>query len=155
MALISHAQIQLMEAKRQLETQVALHQKTKELLNVAQLEVNALRLQLGSSNTRLALGSPPTPTIRGWCTCWHMHTHVHTLPYRVLSSAAKQCNTYRNAYMLKCIVFKLVINESYDLWDMHSKAYLWVLDVKCSWVVVKLPCNDWALKGPYTCYFEM
>uniref|UniRef100_A0A3Q3LFU0 Nucleoprotein TPR n=1 Tax=Mastacembelus armatus TaxID=205130 RepID=A0A3Q3LFU0_9TELE len=42
-------EIQLMEAKRQLETQSSLHQKTKELLNTAELELNTLRLQQGSS----------------------------------------------------------------------------------------------------------
>ncbi|XP_076007357.1 translocated promoter region b, nuclear basket protein [Genypterus blacodes] len=63
--LIRNQDIQLMEAKRQLETQVALHQKTKELLNTSQLEVDALRMQLGSSDTRLTLSSPSTPTIRG------------------------------------------------------------------------------------------
>uniref|UniRef100_A0A8C4ITP2 Nucleoprotein TPR n=1 Tax=Dicentrarchus labrax TaxID=13489 RepID=A0A8C4ITP2_DICLA len=41
--------IQLMDAKRQLESQVALQQKTKELLNAAELELNTLRLQQGSS----------------------------------------------------------------------------------------------------------
>ncbi|XP_070764710.1 translocated promoter region b, nuclear basket protein [Enoplosus armatus] len=58
-------EIQLMDAKRQLETQVALHQKTKELLNAAELEVNTLRLQQGSSEARHILSSPSTPIIRG------------------------------------------------------------------------------------------
>uniref|UniRef100_A0A3B4X1R9 Nucleoprotein TPR n=1 Tax=Seriola lalandi dorsalis TaxID=1841481 RepID=A0A3B4X1R9_SERLL len=38
---------ELMEAKRQLEIQVALHQKTKELLNAAELELNTHRLHQG------------------------------------------------------------------------------------------------------------
>lgn len=63
--VISRAQIQLMDAKRQLETQVALQQKTKEVLNAAELELNALRLQQGSSEARLTLSSPSTPIIRG------------------------------------------------------------------------------------------
>ncbi len=66
MSLISYAQIQLMEAKRQLETQVTLHQKTKEVLNAAELELNTLRLQQGSSEARHSLSSPSTPIIRGW-----------------------------------------------------------------------------------------
>uniref|UniRef100_A0A672JGB2 Nucleoprotein TPR n=1 Tax=Salarias fasciatus TaxID=181472 RepID=A0A672JGB2_SALFA len=41
--LTRNHEIQLMDAKRQLETQVASHQKTKELLNAAELELNALR----------------------------------------------------------------------------------------------------------------
>uniref|UniRef100_UPI003AADA419 translocated promoter region b, nuclear basket protein n=1 Tax=Centroberyx gerrardi TaxID=166262 RepID=UPI003AADA419 len=61
--LSRNQEIQLIDAKRQLETQVALHQKTRELLNAAQLEVNALRLQQGSSEARLTLSSPSTPTV--------------------------------------------------------------------------------------------
>ncbi|XP_041791081.1 translocated promoter region b, nuclear basket protein [Chelmon rostratus] len=63
--LTRNQEIQLMDAKRQLETQVALQQKTKEVLNAAELELNALRLQQGSSEARLTLSSPSTPIIRG------------------------------------------------------------------------------------------
>ncbi|KAK5623407.1 hypothetical protein CRENBAI_014854 [Crenichthys baileyi] len=58
-------EIQLMDVKRQLETQVALHQKTKELLNAAELELNTLRMQQGRSEARPTLSSPSTPIIRG------------------------------------------------------------------------------------------
>lgn len=54
-----------MDAKRQLEAQVVLQQKTKELLSAAELELNTLRLQLGSSEARRPLSSPSTPTVRG------------------------------------------------------------------------------------------
>ncbi|GLD49770.1 nucleoprotein TPR, partial [Lates japonicus] len=63
--LSRNQEIQLMDAKRQLETQVALHKKTKELLNAAELELNTLRLQQGSSEARHILTSPSTPIIRG------------------------------------------------------------------------------------------
>ncbi|XP_071342326.1 translocated promoter region b, nuclear basket protein isoform X2 [Trachinotus anak] len=63
--LSRNQEIQLMEAKRQLETQVALHQKTKELLNAAELELNTHRLQQGSSEARHSLSSPSTPNFRG------------------------------------------------------------------------------------------
>ncbi|XP_040895919.1 translocated promoter region b, nuclear basket protein isoform X2 [Toxotes jaculatrix] len=63
--LSRNQEIQLMEAKRQLETQVALHQKTKELLSAAELELSTLRLQQGSSEARHTLSSPSTPNIRG------------------------------------------------------------------------------------------
>ncbi|KAK2835272.1 hypothetical protein Q5P01_015756 [Channa striata] len=62
--LSRNQEIQLMEAKRQLETQVALHQKTKELMNAAELELTTLRLQQGSSEARHTLSSPSTPSIR-------------------------------------------------------------------------------------------
>uniref|UniRef100_A0A672ZH31 Nucleoprotein TPR n=1 Tax=Sphaeramia orbicularis TaxID=375764 RepID=A0A672ZH31_9TELE len=42
--LTRNQEIQLMETKRQLESQVTLYQKTKELLNAAELELNTLRL---------------------------------------------------------------------------------------------------------------
>ena len=71
--LISHAQIQLMETKRQVETQVALYQKTKELLSAAELELNSVRLQQGSSEAHHTLSCPSTPTTRGW----HKHTPTH------------------------------------------------------------------------------
>ncbi|XP_026179071.1 translocated promoter region b, nuclear basket protein isoform X2 [Mastacembelus armatus] len=58
-------EIQLMEAKRQLETQSSLHQKTKELLNTAELELNTLRLQQGSSEEHHTLSFPSTSSIRG------------------------------------------------------------------------------------------
>lgn len=54
-----------MDFKRQLETQVALHQKTKELLNAAELELNTLRMQQGRTEARHTLGSPSTPVFRG------------------------------------------------------------------------------------------
>uniref|UniRef100_A0A8C8HYA9 Nucleoprotein TPR n=1 Tax=Oncorhynchus tshawytscha TaxID=74940 RepID=A0A8C8HYA9_ONCTS len=54
--------LQLMDAKRQLETQTALLQKTRDQLSAAQLEVSSLRLQQGSGEGgRLSLSSPPTP----------------------------------------------------------------------------------------------
>ncbi|XP_029938287.1 translocated promoter region b, nuclear basket protein isoform X2 [Salarias fasciatus] len=63
--LTRNHEIQLMDAKRQLETQVASHQKTKELLNAAELELNALRVQQGSIQGRHSLSSPSTPIMRG------------------------------------------------------------------------------------------
>lgn len=71
--IIRNAQIQMMDAKRQLETQVALQQKTKELLTAAELELNTLRQQ-GSSEPRHSLLSPSTPIFRGRC--------QHTLTYQ-------------------------------------------------------------------------
>ncbi|XP_077439569.1 translocated promoter region b, nuclear basket protein isoform X2 [Vanacampus margaritifer] len=62
--LSRNQEIQVMEVKRQLETQVALHQKTKDLLNVAEAELDSLRLQQGSSEQRHILGSPSTPKTR-------------------------------------------------------------------------------------------
>uniref|UniRef100_A0A7N8XMJ0 Nucleoprotein TPR n=1 Tax=Mastacembelus armatus TaxID=205130 RepID=A0A7N8XMJ0_9TELE len=58
-------EIQLMEAKRQLETQSSLHQKTKELLNTAELELNTLRLQQGSSEEHHTLSFPSTSSLQG------------------------------------------------------------------------------------------
>uniref|UniRef100_A0A8D3CET8 Nucleoprotein TPR n=1 Tax=Scophthalmus maximus TaxID=52904 RepID=A0A8D3CET8_SCOMX len=52
--------------KRQMETQAASQQKTKELLNAAELELNTLRLQQGGSEARHILSSPSTQNIRGW-----------------------------------------------------------------------------------------
>ncbi|KAM7011947.1 translocated promoter region b, nuclear basket protein [Tautogolabrus adspersus] len=63
--LSRNQEIQLMEAKRQLETQAAVHQKTKELLNGAEVELKNLRLQQGSGESRHILSSPSTPIIRG------------------------------------------------------------------------------------------
>ncbi|KAM6963006.1 translocated promoter region b, nuclear basket protein [Aplochiton taeniatus] len=54
---------QLMDVKRQLETQVAQNQKTTELLSTAQLEVSNYRMQQSSGDGRLFLSSPvSTPT---------------------------------------------------------------------------------------------
>ncbi|XP_062337734.1 nucleoprotein TPR isoform X2 [Osmerus eperlanus] len=49
---------QLMEAKKQLETQNALHQKTKDLLKTTEQQVSALKLQLSQSE---ASAQTPTP----------------------------------------------------------------------------------------------
>ncbi|XP_068445751.1 translocated promoter region b, nuclear basket protein [Clinocottus analis] len=57
--------MQLMETKRQLELQVPVHQRTKELLTATELELNTLRVQLGSGEPRHSLSSPSTPIIRG------------------------------------------------------------------------------------------
>uniref|UniRef100_A0A665W6N8 Nucleoprotein TPR n=1 Tax=Echeneis naucrates TaxID=173247 RepID=A0A665W6N8_ECHNA len=61
--LSRNQEIQLLEAKRQLEAQVALYQKTKELLNAAELELKTHRLQQASSETHHTLSSPTTPAI--------------------------------------------------------------------------------------------
>uniref|UniRef100_A0A672ZG23 Nucleoprotein TPR n=1 Tax=Sphaeramia orbicularis TaxID=375764 RepID=A0A672ZG23_9TELE len=63
--LTRNQEIQLMETKRQLESQVTLYQKTKELLNAAELELNTLRLHQGSGEGRHSLSLPSVPTIRG------------------------------------------------------------------------------------------
>uniref|UniRef100_A0A672ZES4 Nucleoprotein TPR n=1 Tax=Sphaeramia orbicularis TaxID=375764 RepID=A0A672ZES4_9TELE len=62
--LTRNQEIQLMETKRQLESQVTLYQKTKELLNAAELELNTLRLHQGSGEGRHSLSLPSVPTIR-------------------------------------------------------------------------------------------
>uniref|UniRef100_A0AAQ5YRW1 Nucleoprotein TPR n=1 Tax=Amphiprion ocellaris TaxID=80972 RepID=A0AAQ5YRW1_AMPOC len=63
--LSRNQEVQLMDTKRQFETQVTLQQKTKELLNAAELELNSLRGQQGSFEARHNLSSPSTPIIRG------------------------------------------------------------------------------------------
>ncbi|KAJ4943788.1 hypothetical protein JOQ06_006283 [Pogonophryne albipinna] len=63
--LSRNQEIHLMDAKRQLEIQAPLHQKTKELLNAAEFELKTLRMQLGSSEVRHSLSSPSTPVLRG------------------------------------------------------------------------------------------
>ncbi|XP_045063646.1 nucleoprotein TPR-like isoform X2 [Coregonus clupeaformis] len=56
--------LQLMDTKRQLETQMGLLQKTRDQLCAAQLEVNSLRLQQGSEEgCRPSLGSRSSPSI--------------------------------------------------------------------------------------------
>ncbi|XP_022066194.2 translocated promoter region b, nuclear basket protein [Acanthochromis polyacanthus] len=62
--LSRNQEVQLMDTKRQFEAQVTLHQKTKELLNAAELELNSLRGQQGSFEARHNLSSPSTPIIR-------------------------------------------------------------------------------------------
>ncbi|KAL6108232.1 tpr [Pungitius sinensis] len=63
--LVRKHEIQLMDAKRQLEKQGQIHQRTKELLNAAELELNTVRLQLCSGDACRTLSSPTTPIIRG------------------------------------------------------------------------------------------
>uniref|UniRef100_A0A3Q1J5W5 Nucleoprotein TPR n=1 Tax=Anabas testudineus TaxID=64144 RepID=A0A3Q1J5W5_ANATE len=63
--LSRNQEIQLIDVKRQLETQVSLHQKTKELLSAAESELKTLRLQQWSSEARHTLSSPSTSNIRG------------------------------------------------------------------------------------------
>ncbi|XP_034557497.1 translocated promoter region b, nuclear basket protein isoform X3 [Notolabrus celidotus] len=63
--LSRNQEIQLMEAKRQLETQVALYQKTKEMQSAAELELRNLHLQQGGGgDARHILSSPTTPITR-------------------------------------------------------------------------------------------
>ncbi|XP_061093863.1 translocated promoter region b, nuclear basket protein isoform X2 [Conger conger] len=50
--------LQLMDAKKQLEAQNSLHQKTKDLLKAAQQEVGSLRQQLNSAEDQLTPTSP-------------------------------------------------------------------------------------------------
>ncbi|XP_061681069.1 translocated promoter region b, nuclear basket protein isoform X3 [Syngnathoides biaculeatus] len=63
--LSRNQEIQVFESKRQLEMQVALHEKTKDLLNAAEMELDSLRLLQGSSEQRQILCSPSTPKTRG------------------------------------------------------------------------------------------
>uniref|UniRef100_A0A8C8I113 Nucleoprotein TPR n=1 Tax=Oncorhynchus tshawytscha TaxID=74940 RepID=A0A8C8I113_ONCTS len=56
--------LQLIDAKRQLETQTGLLQKTRDQLSAAQLEMSSLRLQQGSEEGgRPSLGSQSSPSI--------------------------------------------------------------------------------------------
>lgn len=77
--LFCHVQIQLIETKRQLELQVALHQKTKDLLSAAEMELNALRKHPGSSDAHHSLGPPTTPILR--CE-YSIHTYVISARYK-------------------------------------------------------------------------
>ncbi|KAG1963734.1 nucleoprotein TPR [Pimephales promelas] len=51
--LARNQDMQLMDAKKKLETQTAQHHRTREQLGAAQLELNNLRLQISSGETRL------------------------------------------------------------------------------------------------------
>ncbi|ROL43467.1 Nucleoprotein TPR [Anabarilius grahami] len=51
--LTRNQDMQLMDAKKQLETQTAQHHRTREQLSAAQLELNKLRLQISSGESRL------------------------------------------------------------------------------------------------------
>lgn len=68
-------QVQLVDTKRQLETQVALHQKTKEILNAAELELRNLRMQQSSNESRHVLSSPSTTGVRGWHKLFDLPSH--------------------------------------------------------------------------------
>jgi len=57
--------MQLMDAKKKLETQTAQHHRTREQLGAAQLELNNLRLQISSGETRLV--SPTVHTGERLC----------------------------------------------------------------------------------------
>ncbi|KAI1891474.1 hypothetical protein AGOR_G00144190 [Albula goreensis] len=57
--------LQLMDAKKQLEAQTAMHQKTKDLLKNAQQEVSTLRQQLNSAENQLTPVSSPGVVLRG------------------------------------------------------------------------------------------
>ncbi|KAJ8277980.1 hypothetical protein GJAV_G00082380 [Gymnothorax javanicus] len=64
--LLGHNQdLQLMDAKKQLEAQNALHQKTKDLLKAAQQEVAGLRQQLSNMEKQLDPVSLPGAGFRG------------------------------------------------------------------------------------------
>lgn len=54
------SQKQLLDAKKQLEVQCALHQRTREQLNTAQQELNSLQQQLNTREGRVS--SPSTHT---------------------------------------------------------------------------------------------
>jgi len=54
-----------MDAKKKLETQTAQHHRTREQLGAAQLELNNLKLQISSGETRLV--SPTVHTGERLC----------------------------------------------------------------------------------------
>ncbi|XP_062873069.1 nucleoprotein TPR isoform X2 [Trichomycterus rosablanca] len=56
---------QLVEAKKQLSAQTALHQKTKELLKRAELQVSTLRRQLNNSENKQPIKPPSTAAAPG------------------------------------------------------------------------------------------
>lgn len=57
---------------------MALHQKTKEMLNAAELELRNLRTQQSSMESRHVLSSPSATRVRGW----HKHRIVYLLCHR-------------------------------------------------------------------------
>uniref|UniRef100_A0A673GXI1 Nucleoprotein TPR n=1 Tax=Sinocyclocheilus rhinocerous TaxID=307959 RepID=A0A673GXI1_9TELE len=58
-ALERNQDVQLLEAKKQLETQTALHQKTKELLRTAELQVTSMRQQLKNNENQISAPGVP------------------------------------------------------------------------------------------------
>uniref|UniRef100_A0A8C9TK80 Nucleoprotein TPR n=1 Tax=Scleropages formosus TaxID=113540 RepID=A0A8C9TK80_SCLFO len=57
--------LQLIDAKKQLEVQISLHQRTKELLRTAELEVSALRQQVNRAESQLVSSPSHTQSIGG------------------------------------------------------------------------------------------
>ncbi|KTG41002.1 hypothetical protein cypCar_00019301 [Cyprinus carpio] len=62
-ALERHQDTQLLEAKKQLETQTALHQKTKELLRTAEQQVTSMRQQLNNNENQSSAPKQPVRTL--------------------------------------------------------------------------------------------
>ncbi|XP_052470885.1 nucleoprotein TPR isoform X1 [Carassius gibelio] len=62
-ALERHQDTQLLEAKKQLETQTALHQKTKELLRTAEQQVTSMRQQLNNTENQSTAPKQPVRTL--------------------------------------------------------------------------------------------
>uniref|UniRef100_A0A9J8A292 Nucleoprotein TPR n=1 Tax=Cyprinus carpio carpio TaxID=630221 RepID=A0A9J8A292_CYPCA len=63
-ALERHQDTQLLEAKKQLETQTALHQKTKELLRTAEQQVTSMRQQLNNNENQSSAPKQPVDELR-------------------------------------------------------------------------------------------
>ncbi|XP_050989675.1 nucleoprotein TPR [Labeo rohita] len=62
-ALERNQDTQLLEAKKQLETQTALHQKTKELLRTAEQQVTSMRQQLNNNENQSTVPKQPVRTL--------------------------------------------------------------------------------------------
>uniref|UniRef100_A0A673I9A6 Nucleoprotein TPR n=1 Tax=Sinocyclocheilus rhinocerous TaxID=307959 RepID=A0A673I9A6_9TELE len=62
-ALERHQDTQLLEAKKQLEVQTALHQKTKELLRTAEQQVTSMRQQLNNNENQSTAPKQPVRTL--------------------------------------------------------------------------------------------
>uniref|UniRef100_A0A673I5F2 Nucleoprotein TPR n=1 Tax=Sinocyclocheilus rhinocerous TaxID=307959 RepID=A0A673I5F2_9TELE len=63
-ALERHQDTQLLEAKKQLEVQTALHQKTKELLRTAEQQVTSMRQQLNNNENQSTAPKQPVDELR-------------------------------------------------------------------------------------------
>ncbi|XP_030629604.1 nucleoprotein TPR [Chanos chanos] len=109
-ALGRNQDAQLLEAKKQLETQIALHQKTKELLRSAEQQVTSLRQQLNNteSQTTTTTPKPPVRTLpRGTSEVEELRTRLQQAEEQNADLKERLKNTTTNVEQYRSMVVSL------------------------------------------------
>uniref|UniRef100_A0A673I8T5 Nucleoprotein TPR n=1 Tax=Sinocyclocheilus rhinocerous TaxID=307959 RepID=A0A673I8T5_9TELE len=110
-ALERHQDTQLLEAKKQLEVQTALHQKTKELLRTAEQQVTSMRQQLNNNENQISAPGVPQQEVDELRSCLQQVEEQNS----DLKERLKNANTNLEQYRSMVLSLEESVNKEKQL----------------------------------------